>query len=137
MTHAQPQRHTPTFTQAIGRNVQRLINEPRAQTATTLRNFAQNYVPTKDDEARFRLAQRGSVMGSYDPMINAAQRLFGAGATVWHGSPHKFLPTGKNPLGEFDSVHIGKGEGAQAYGHGLYLADTQGVAKSYNEAGQP
>ena len=44
-------------------------------------------------------------------------------ATVWHGSPHKF--------DKFDSSKIGTGEGAQAYGHGLYLAEAPGVAKSY------
>jgi hypothetical protein len=48
------------------------------------------------------------------------------GAVVWHGSPHKF--------DKFDSGKIGTGEGAQAYGHGLYLADNPGVAKSYQEA---
>jgi hypothetical protein len=38
------------------------------------------------------------------------------GATVWHGSPHKF--------DKFDSSKIGTGEGNQAYGHGLYLAES-------------
>jgi hypothetical protein len=42
---------------------------------------------------------------------------------TWHGSPHRFPPTAKNPLGEFDPMKIGTGEGAQAYGHGLYLAE--------------
>lgn len=51
------------------------------------------------------------------------------GLTVWHGSPHKFAPTAKNPLGEFDSSKIGTGEGAQSYGHGLYLAENPKVAK--------
>lgn len=46
-------------------------------------------------------------------------------ATVWHGSPHKF--------DRFDSSKIGTGEGAQAYGHGLYLAESPGVAKSYQK----
>jgi hypothetical protein len=45
------------------------------------------------------------------------------GAIVWHGSPHKF--------DKFDSSKIGTGEGAQAYGHGLYLAESDGVAKQY------
>jgi hypothetical protein len=45
------------------------------------------------------------------------------GAIVWHGSPHKF--------DKFDSSKIGTGEGAQAYGHGLYLADSPAVAKGY------
>ncbi len=51
--------------------------------------------------------------------------------TVYHGSPHKFPPTAKNPLGEFDSTKIGTGEGAQAYGHGSYLAEAPGVAEGY------
>ena len=45
------------------------------------------------------------------------------GAVVWHGSPHKF--------DAFDASKIGTGEGAQAYGHGLYLADAQDVAQQY------
>jgi len=48
------------------------------------------------------------------------------GAIVWHGSPHKF--------DKFDSSKIGTGEGAQAYGHGLYLAESPDVAKSYQSA---
>ena len=46
---------------------------------------------------------------------------------VYHGSPHKF--------DKFDSSKIGTGEGAQAYGHGLYLAESPDVAKSYKAAG--
>jgi hypothetical protein len=49
------------------------------------------------------------------------------GAIVWHGSPHKF--------DAFDSSKIGTGEGAQAYGHGLYLAETPEVARTYKSAG--
>ena len=44
-------------------------------------------------------------------------------ATVYHGSPHKFE--------KFDASKIGTGEGAQAYGHGLYLAESPGVAQDY------
>lgn len=50
---------------------------------------------------------------------------------VWHGSPHQFPATARNPLGQFDSTKIGTGEGAQAYGHGLYLAENPNVAKEY------
>lgn len=51
-------------------------------------------------------------------------------ATVWHGSPHKF--------DAFDASKIGTGEGSQAYGHGLYLADNPTVANSYRAmAGNP
>lgn len=50
-------------------------------------------------------------------------------ALVWHGSPHKF--------DKFDSSKIGTGEGAQAYGHGLYLAENPAVADSYKKALSP
>ena len=57
---------------------------------------------------------------------------------TWHGSPHRFPPTAKNPLGEFDPMKIGTGEGAQAYGAGAgYLAENRGVAKGYRDALTP
>jgi hypothetical protein len=52
---------------------------------------------------------------------------------VYHGSPHRFEPTEENPLGEFDASKIGSGEGAQAYGHGIYLAESPKVAEGYKE----
>lgn len=54
------------------------------------------------------------------------------GMNVWHGSPHKFEPTELNDLGEFNAAKIGSGEGEQAYGHGLYLAEHPDVAKGYS-----
>ena len=69
-----------------------------------------NAVP--DLAARKALADAGAAQGM-------------AAATVWHGSPHKF--------DKFDSSKIGTGEGAQAYGHGLYLAESPEVAKSYKD----
>jgi hypothetical protein len=36
-------------------------------------------------------------------------------------------------LGAFDSSKIGTGEGAQAYGHGLYFAERKGTAESYQK----
>ena len=51
--------------------------------------------------------------------------------TVYHGTPHQFPATEANPLGEFDASKIGTGEGAQAYGHGIYVAENPDVAKGY------
>lgn len=45
---------------------------------------------------------------------------------AYHGSPHSFS--------RFDASKIGTGEGAQAYGHGLYFAGNENVAKSYRDA---
>lgn len=45
------------------------------------------------------------------------------GITAYHGSPHEFE--------QFDISKIGTGEGAQAYGHGLYFAEHEPTAKYY------
>jgi hypothetical protein len=47
---------------------------------------------------------------------------------VYHGSPHRFE--------EFDASKIGTGEGAQAYGHGVYLAESPRVAQEYARSNQ-
>jgi len=44
---------------------------------------------------------------------------------AFHGGPHDFE--------EFSTEHIGSGEGAQAYGWGLYFSGRQEVAKWYKE----
>lgn len=44
---------------------------------------------------------------------------------AYHGSPHTF--------DRFDMSKIGTGEGAQAYGHGLYFAGNEKVAKGYRD----
>ena len=50
---------------------------------------------------------------------------------VYHGTPHTLPPTERNPLGEFDASKIGTGEGAQAYGYGIYTAEAPTVARTY------
>ena len=42
---------------------------------------------------------------------------------AWHGTPHK--------VDKFKMDKIGTGEGAQAYGHGLYFAESANVANTY------
>jgi len=74
-----------------------------------------------DEDARRFLAsspeeQTMTVAGAFSPGL----------ATVYHGSPHKFA--------KFDSSKIGTGEGAQAYGHGLYFAENPKVAGEYQKA---
>jgi hypothetical protein len=48
------------------------------------------------------------------------------GQSAFHGTPHLFS--------KFSTDHIGSGEGAQAYGWGLYFAENKSVAKSYRDA---
>ena len=67
------------------------------------------------------LAPRGALAaGGARPPIRA-----------YHGSPHNF--------DRFDATKIGTGEGAQAYGHGLYFAENPEVAKTYRNvlSGRP
>ena len=52
---------------------------------------------------------------------------------VYHGTPYTFPPTARNPLGEFDASKIGTGEGAQAYGLGIYTAEAPATAMEYQK----
>ena len=84
----------------------------------------------RNEDVAYGLNGMKSVLLSPDQRAQAARAAndfggnlgFGA-ATVWHGSPHKF--------DKFDASKIGTGEGAQAYGHGLYLAENPKVANGY------
>jgi hypothetical protein len=46
--------------------------------------------------------------------------------TAYHGTPHTIQ-------GQFDINKVGTGEGAQAYGHGMYFAQNPAVAKEYQK----
>jgi hypothetical protein len=58
-------------------------------------------------------------MGKLDHLGNAVRSVIRA----YHGSPHDF--------DRFDASKIGTGEGAQAYGHGLYFSEAEPVAEWY------
>jgi hypothetical protein len=69
-------------------------------------------------------AAGGITVGSM-PMPKPSNSL-SMGIKAYHGSPHSF--------DKFSMDKIGTGEGAQAYGHGLYFAENEGVAKGYRDA---
>ena len=60
-------------------------------------------------------------MGKFDDLGDAVRSVIRA----YHGSPYDF--------DRFDASKIGSGEGAQAYGHGLYFAGNEGVARGYRD----
>lgn len=62
-------------------------------------------------------AEMLNIAADHDPRI--AQSF-----EAYHGSPHDF--------DQFDVSKIGEGEGAQSYGHGLYFAENEDVAREYN-----
>jgi hypothetical protein len=71
-------------------------------------------------------AEAGNYGMSLLDAFGALPMVGGMGAIkAFHGSPHKF--------DAFDMSKIGTGEGAQAYGHGLYFAENPKIAESYAE----
>lgn len=76
----------------------------------------------KTGQLLFENGQNASVPGAL--IAEAADQP--KGIRAYHGSPHDF--------DRFDLSKIGTGEGAQAYGHGLYFAEKEGVARSYRDA---
>lgn len=87
----------------VGRNLSDLVNNP------------QDYLTVVANELPNTVREYAA-----DPMNFVGG---GIGKIAYHGSPHKF--------DKFSLDKIGTGEGAQAYGHGLYLAETPEVAKEY------
>ena len=75
-------------------------------------------------------AVQSFAMGATEPLdVKGALRAARRGIEAWHGSPHKF--------DKFSLEKIGTGEGAQAYGHGLYFAESRPVAESYRAMAEP
>ena len=60
------------------------------------------------------------------PMRKPAGALGANSFRAYHGSPHSF--------DKFSMDKIGTGEGAQAYGHGLYFAESEDVARKYRDS---
>ena len=71
-----------------------------------------------------RKARLDMMNGNYNsPEAQKLSNIALSALTVYHGSPHKF--------DKFDKRKIGTGEGAQAYGHGMYFSENPNVADSY------
>jgi hypothetical protein len=120
----------------VKKNVRGLLADPVGQSNNLARSVSDNLQGLLGPLAGIQAetARGQGVLGS-DPALQQAARdrqvaavsnFLAPMATVWHGSPHKFS--------KFDASKIGTGEGAQAYGHGLYLAESPGVAESYKNA---
>lgn len=74
-------------------------------------------------------------VGRRDPMVRGRTPTIKFGRRItdrklkeqsgFHGTPHDF--------NEFSTDHVGTGEGAQAYGWGLYFASSEAVGRHYRE----
>jgi hypothetical protein len=97
----------------------------RAATATMTTPVLGDAVGLLADARRYVQEPESRTLGNF-ALTGLGMLPFVPGMTVFHGSPHKF--------DRFDSSKIGTGEGAQAYGHGLYVAESPGTAKTYQAA---
>lgn len=69
--------------------------------------------------------QGGINIGDRQALARLMEQIPGLmGATAYHGTPHTIQ-------GKFDINKVGTGEGAQAYGYGMYFAENPSVAKQY------
>ena len=71
------------------------------------------------------MGQQGIQVGDREALARLMEQVPGLmGATAYHGTPHTIR-------GKFDISKVGTGEGAQAYGHGMYFAENPSVAGEY------
>jgi hypothetical protein len=89
-------------------------------------NAAQNLAQQRADiDAALTMGDQGIQIGdraAFERQMAQVPNLMGL--TAYHGTPHTIK-------GKFDISKVGTGEGAQAYGHGMYFAENPNVAKSY------
>lgn len=108
----------------VGQGLLNLVTNPVDQVKKTVKNTAKK---VRENNANIKAAfESGDIDRMAQQAIDSSQTALGfapIGMTAWHGSPHKF--------DKFSLDKIGTGEGAQAYGHGLYLAESPDVAKNY------
>jgi hypothetical protein len=139
IAQAEMKSRTPTLRERIGNLIYDAAQGAGLrQSAQSMRSNAEtgmDFVPVLGDAIGAQEAGRDLGAGNYlsGGLGLAATLVPGAiaekavkkGIKGFHGSPHDF--------DRFDSSKIGTGEGAQAYGHGLYIAESEGVAKSYRD----
>jgi len=108
-----------------------------AMTNPQVMDYARNVAQTAQQNLQTQMSdldkalvmdQGGINVGDRQALARLMEQVPGLmGATAYHGTPH-------NIRGQFDISKVGTGEGAQAYGHGMYFAENPLVAKEYQTA---
>jgi len=110
------------------------VTGPNAPLARQLKNYVTNVIPTAtqnlaqqraDIDASLTMGDQGIQVGdreAFERQMAQVPNLMGL--TAYHGTPHTIK-------GKFDISKVGTGEGAQAYGHGMYFAENPAVANEY------
>lgn len=116
----------------LKRHVNGLLSDPLgsiAQTAGLIQDKRKEQQGLMDraygDPKSLKITDKDAWHQAAGNLMNGPMGFAPVGMTAWHGTPHLF--------DKFDSSKIGTGEGAQVYGHGLYLAENPAVAKQYAE----
>jgi hypothetical protein len=109
-----------------------------AMTNPQVMDYARNVAQTAQQNLQTQMSdldkalvmdQGGINVGDRQALARLMEQVPGLmGATAYHGTPH-------NIRGQFDISKVGTGEGAQAYGHGMYFAENPTVAETYKRAG--
>lgn len=89
-------------------------------------DVAQGKFSMDDPRAIERLTDLTGLITLGAGALPAQKNSLRAGIKAYHGSPHDF--------DEFSLSKIGTGEGAQAFGHGLYFTETEDIARGYRDA---
>lgn len=111
----------------------KLITDPvlRAKAASILSRATDGEVSPVAAASRFKMfgdmlpAPAGANSDGVYPRPSAGLSDPIEGKVVYHGTPYSF--------DKFDMSKVGTGEGAQAYGHGLYFAENPSVANQYQK----
>jgi hypothetical protein len=114
------------------------VTGPRTDLAQKLKGYVTNVIPNAlqnaanqraDIDAALTMGQGGIQIGDREAFARQMAEVPNLmGLTAYHGTPHKIV-------GKFDINKVGTGEGAQAYGHGMYFAEAPQVAETYKRAG--
>lgn len=127
---------TPTFTDEAGKmyfSPRKITDEMdrigrELKTLSTGAGWAMKLSPAERETFRKAyVKERGQLLALYGSLPleararNVRDQMFALRA--FHGSPHDF--------DRFDMSRIGTGEGAQAFGHGLYFAENELTAQAY------
>lgn len=109
---------------------QRVAGEAEARNVQTRRDFSPAQRTNIPPWETLDVPEKALIkLDAPEPTVAASQpagALGAGGIRAYHGTPHDF--------DRFDMSKIGTGEGAQAYGHGLYFAENEGVARGYRDA---
>jgi len=115
-----PSTPVSTIRQAIAKAYGNLLTRLEGKGLVTLTQTEEEAIAAA---AQARADQNG---GDVEVIKESLRKSVLASQRAWHGTPHRGIE-------KFSTDKIGTGEGAQAFGYGLYYADRQELAEGYRK----